>query len=122
MVQGPCERKLDQYIELVKLVFGAFGEASQDVHTLIASLVECRLRRVGLQHGWRAEEQEMAIITGQIRRRIPTVVTKANINCLIKHMQLVGPGNSELGQKREYTQQVEQCLRLERRAVWQQRV
>ena len=62
---------------------------------------------MGLQHGWRAGDQELAIITGQIRRRIPTVVTKANINCLIKHMQLVGPGNSELGQKREYTQQVE---------------
>ena len=122
VVRGPCERKLDQYGELVKLVFGAFGEASQDVHTLIASLAECRLRKVGLQRGRAGGEQELAIITGQIRRRVSTAVTKANVNCLIERMQLVGPGNTELGRKREYTQRLEQRLKLERRAVWQQRV
>ena len=122
VVRGPCERKLDQYGELVKLVFGAFGEASQDVHSLIASLAECRLRKVGLQRGRAGGEQELAIITGQIRRRISTAVTKANVNCLIERMQLVGPGNTELGRKREYTQRLEQRLKLERRAVWQQRV
>ena len=67
-------------------------------------------------------EQELALITGQIRRRISTAVSKANVNCMVERMQLVGPGNSELGRKREFTQRLEQRLRLERRAVWQQRV
>ena len=121
-VRGPCERRLDQFGELGKLVFGAFGEASEDVHSLITSLAECRLRKLGLQRGRVGGEQELALITGQIRRRISTTVTKANVNCLVERMQLVGPGNSELGRKREYTQRLEQRLRLERRAVWQQRV
>ena len=50
------------------------------------------------------------------------MVTKANVNCLVERMQLVGPGNTELGRRREHTKRLEHRLRMERRAVWQQRV
>ena len=80
-------------------------------------MAECRLRKVGLQRGRAGGQQELAIITGQIRRRVSTVVTKANVNCLVERMQLVGPGNTELGRRREHTKRLEHRLRMERRAV-----
>ena len=63
-------------------------------------MAECRLRKVGLQRGRAGRAQKLAIITSQIWRRVSTVVTKANVNCLVERMQLVGPGNTELGRRR----------------------
>ena len=34
--------------KLLKLVWGAMGEASEDVHTLISILAECRVRTLAL--------------------------------------------------------------------------
>ena len=48
---GPVQRKLESFGEVKGLVFGAFGEGSEDVHTLVQSLATIRARRVALQRG-----------------------------------------------------------------------
>ena len=37
-------------------------------------------------------------------------------------MQMVGPGNTALGRKREFVQRQEEAFKRERRAAWQQRI
>ena len=69
-VVGPVERQLQQYGDLVGMVFGAFGEASQDVHELVQVLAESRLRYVGRQRGREGGEGELSVIVSQIRRRL----------------------------------------------------
>ena len=40
--RGPLEQRLDEFGEIKGLCFGAFGEASQDVHDLIETMDELR--------------------------------------------------------------------------------
>ena len=54
-------------------------------------MAECRLRKAGLQRGRAGRAQKLAIITSQIRRRVSTVVTKANVNCLVSECSWWGP-------------------------------
>ena len=55
VVRGPCKRRLDQYGELV---FGAFNEASEDVHSLITHWrsADC-VSSVWSAAGWAEDEQ-----------------------------------------------------------------
>ena len=91
--------------------------ASSDTHNLI-SLAECRLRKVGPGGG----EQELAVIIGQIHRRISTTVAKANAECLVARKQLVRLDSTALGRKQEFVQQQEEAIKHKRRAAWHQRI
>ena len=62
------------------LVVGAFGEGSDDLHSLVNTLAESRLRAQGLTRGREGSEKELGIIVGQIRRRLST----ASIRALMK--------------------------------------
>ena len=48
---GPVQRKLESFGPVRGLVFGAFGEASEEVATLVQTLAESRVKAVGLQGG-----------------------------------------------------------------------
>ena len=70
---GPVESKLLSFPPLRRWVFGAWGEASEDVHTLVHDLASARLQHMKVlegRHRWekRSEAGELAIITGQVRR------------------------------------------------------
>ncbi len=49
--KGPVERRLEEFGDLMGLVFGAWGEASDMVHHLVQMLAESRLSFQGLQKG-----------------------------------------------------------------------
>ena len=66
-VVGPVEAKLLSFPPLRKWVFGAWGEVSQDVHTLVKDLATSRARHQRqLVGGWRwdrrSEEAEIATV------------------------------------------------------------
>ena len=97
--RGPVEKKLDEYGKIIGLCFGAWGEASEDVHTLIHTLAKSRIASQNLRHGFRAEAAELGIITGQIRRRISLVAIKSQVECLLSKLHQVGPGGRTLAKK-----------------------
>ena len=49
--QGPTTRKLSQYLPVLDLVFGAYGEVSEGVKLLLDTLVEARMKKLGLAKG-----------------------------------------------------------------------
>ena len=50
-VVGPIERKLSEYGDLLGLVVGAWGEGSEDLHTLVQVLAQSKVDSVGKARG-----------------------------------------------------------------------
>ena len=118
--RGPLEQRLDEFGEIKGLCFGAFGEASQDVHDLIETMAESRLNFQVLAEG-RPEggsDQEKALIVGQIRRRLSLAAIKAQVECLLGRIHQAGVGNKQLAKKRERALIQDEKMRRERNAQW----
>ena len=118
--RGPVEQRLDEFGEIKGLCFGAFGEASQDVHDLIETMAESRLRFQVLAEG-RPEggsDQEKALIVGQLRRRLSLAAIKAQVECLLGRINQAGNGNKQLAKKREWSLIQDERMRRERQAQW----
>ena len=116
--KGPVERRLGEFGDLIGLCFGAWGEASTDVHELIQTLAESRLKFQGLKTGKPRSKQELGIIVGQIRRRLSSAAIKAQVECLLSKIHQVGPGNAQLAKKREWAVMEDERMRRERGAQW----
>ena len=75
--RGPVERRLDEFGDIMGLCFGAWGEASQDVHDLVEILARARLKfqvlSEGRPDGW--SDQKLAMIVAQIRRLLSVSAT-----------------------------------------------
>ena len=50
--EGPCQRRLAE-LPLIMLCWGAYGEGSSGVHTLVTLLATCRVRTEVRRCGWR---------------------------------------------------------------------
>ena len=74
------------------LVFGAFGEGSQDVQSLVQNLATCRVRTLALQRGKECGEGELAVVVGEARRRLSVAAVKAQTDCLLNRMSSIGQG------------------------------
>lgn len=79
------ERRLDEFVNLIGLCFGAWGEASTDVHNLIQTLAESRLKFQGLQAGRPRIKQELGLIVGQVRRKLSLAAVKAQADFAFKN-------------------------------------
>ena len=77
--QGPTSRKLAEFPPVLDLVFGAFGETSEGVKSLLDTLVKSRLRKLGQTKGTSEAAKESAWVTGYLRRRLSSSVIKSNI-------------------------------------------
>ena len=118
VVRGPVEQKLEEYGELLGLVFGAFGEGSEGVHSLISTLAASRLNSQERTRGRPGNRHELGLITAQIRRRLSQVVMKAQVECLLCRLHLIGPGSKAMTQRREWAQRGDERMRRERSAQW----
>ena len=116
--KGPVEQRLMEFGDLIGLCFGAWGEASTDVHNLVQTLAESRLNFQGLKSGRQRRQQELGIIVGQIRRKLSAAAVKAQVECLLSRIHQVGPGNNLLAKKREWAQLEDERMRRERGAQW----
>ena len=117
-VRGPVERRLAEFGELKGLVFGAWGEASEDVHMLVQAMAKSRLQHQGLQAGKPSSTAELGVIVGQIRRRLSLAVTKAHTECLLGKLHQVGPGCSAMNKRRQWAINEDERMKRERGAQW----
>ena len=120
-VVGPVEAKLVSFPPLQKWVFGAWGEASQDVHSLVKVLATSRARqRQQLEGGWRwdkrSEEAEIAIYTGRVRRLLSVEGVRSQARCLLDRLRGLGDGAAAAAKRRQWAEREEQRLGRERRA------
>ena len=116
--RGPIETRLDEFGEILGLYFGAWGEASRDIHVLIQALAESRLAFTGMQRGRPGSKAELGMITGQIRRRISLVAVKAQVECLLSKLHQVGPGNQQMAKYRQWALKEDERMSRERKANW----
>ena len=118
--RGPVERRLDEFGDIMGLCFGAWGEASQDVHNLVEILARARLKFQVLQEGRPdgGSDQELAMIVAQIRRLLSVTAIKAQVGCLLGRLHQVGPGNKQLAKKREWAVRQDEKMKRERHSQW----
>ena len=91
-VKGPVESKLEEFGDLLCLVVGAFGEVSEDMHYLINTLAETKVRKTELQRGQVTKEGELATLTGEYRRLVSVACMKAQAECLLSRLSQTGEG------------------------------
>ena len=115
---GPVERKLLQYGNLVGLVVGAFGEGSEDLHSLVQSLAESKVNAMGLRRGGQASDEELGIVIGQIRRSLSTTFVRAQAQCLLSRLNCTGQGFAQAFKRRNWAIVEDERMRKERSAQW----
>ena len=122
--RGPVERRLDEFGTITGLCFGAFGEASQDVHNLVQTMAESRLKFQAEAEGrpGGGSDQELGLIVGQIRRALSMSAMKAQVECLLNRIQQAGSGNKQLAKKREWTLVQDERMKREKNAQWIRRI
>ena len=120
---GRFDQKHSKMMLVVKgLVVGAFGEGSEDLHTLIHHLATSRVRVAGPQKGKRgqvrSEEAELAITTSFLRRTLSTAGVRAQSKLLLSRLEVIGPvaGANAAAGRRSYALNLERRMANQRRA------
>ena len=104
------------------LVVGAFGEGSEDLHTLIHHLATSRVRVAGPQKGKRgqvrSEEAELAITTSFLRRTLSLAGVRSQSKLLLSRLEVIGPvaGANAAAGRRSCALNLERRLANQRRA------
>ena len=111
--KGPVLRKLETFGQVHGLVFGAFGEASEEVHKLLEILADSRFRKIGLLKGQIGSEGELSIIKAQIRRLFSVTIVRAQAQCLLDRLGWIGQGADGASSRRHQTIMTDRRLRRE---------
>ena len=119
---GPTTRRLQSFPTVLDLCFGAYGEGSEGVKKLLCSFAKSRLRSQGLRKGSPEAAKELGLVTGYLRRRLSTAAIKANVQCLLERMVMVGEGIGQAGKRRQWARLEEERARWDREAQWLERV
>ena len=95
---GPEERKLGSLGKVYGIVVGAFGEASDDVHSLIHHLAVSRVRYAGPQVGRsgqvRSNEAEIALTTSFLRKSLSVCAVRGQARVLLGRLEVIDPGGA----------------------------
>ena len=67
-------------------------------------------------------DNELALIVGQIRRRLSVTAVKAQVGCLLSRVHQVGPGNKQLAKKRQWAIKEDERMRQERYSQWMRKI
>ena len=109
---GPVEKKLQEF-PLSVYVFGAFGEASEDVHALVKTVAEARVKSSGLGLGKGGRELKwegaVGVATGLVRRRLFTVAVREQARLLLDRVPFSGASGLAALQRREEALREEDC-------------
>ena len=81
-------------------------------------MARSRVQVVGLREGREGSGQELATVTGQIRRMLSTAIVRANAGCRLSRMCQVGEGADMGGKRRRATVAQEERMRRERESQW----
>ena len=119
---GPVETRLASLGDVKGLVIGAFGEASEDLHSLIHHLAVSRVRVAGPQKGKRGQERsevaELAITTSFLRRTLSVAGVRAHAKLLLNRLEVIGPvaGVTAAAGRRSFALNLERRMANQRRA------
>ena len=117
---GPVESKLGSLGKVYGIVVGAFGEASDDVHSLIHHLAVSRVRYAGPQVGRRgqvrSEEAEIALTTSFLRKSLSVCAVRGQARVLLGRLEVIGPGGAAAAMRRNNALQLERRWANQRRA------
>ena len=91
---------------------------------MVETLAQCRLRFQMQQDGRpdQGSDNELALIVGQIRRRLSVTAVKAQVGCLLSRVHQVGPGNKQLAKKRQWAIKEDERMRQERYSQWMRKI
>jgi hypothetical protein len=115
---GPLERRLQGFGRLQCLVMGSFQEGSKDLHALLETLADCKLRARGLARGREGTERERSNILTDLRRELSTVSAKAVSSCLLGRVARVGEGHRLAAKRREWVRRDDERREEARKAHW----
>ena len=73
---------------------------------------------VGLARGRPGSDGELAVILGQVRRRISVTAVRVNVNCLLDKLKLVGPETKRALERRRWRWREEQTMQNNQQVVW----
>ena len=102
---GPAERRLAEFGDLQGLVVGAFAEASEDLHNLIQAMAESRVAGADLQRNQQqaaTAREDMSVVVGQLHRRLSMAVVRANSDCLLSRILLIGEASRQAARRRQW--------------------
>ena len=98
----PIETRLLGYSSVRGLVFGRYGEASADVHSLIAAAASARASRVWRRWGGRTESEVRSGIVASMRRSLGVFVTQEFARHRLRRLPLVGVSRAVLDARRAW--------------------
>ena len=117
---GPVESRLNGFGRVTGWVFGPWGECSQDVHTMVQSLAEAKVKLADTQPGHRplfqSKEAQLSSHVGYLRRKLSYTAVQQQARLLLDRLQLLGHGAREAGRRREMAEQGMRWEARERRA------
>ena len=95
---GPVERRLRSFNRVLPLVFGAFGETSDGVETLLHGLADAGAQRHWRRMKARRPEEAQGAIAWLLRRRWGITAIRENARLTLDRLQYVG-SNPRLNQR-----------------------
>ena len=117
---GPVETKLNSFGRVNGWVFGAWGEASEDIHALVQRLAKARLERLDTLPTVRRRQVSraalLASLVGDVRRQLSLQAVQQQARLLIDKLALVGNGIGAAAQRRDWAVELEAAASRRRRA------
>ena len=97
----PIEDRLRWHGETRGLVFGAYGEASADVHTLLAIAADAVSEQQWRVAGARSATEMRAFVMGRLRRRIGMATVRAMARHRLARTSMIGVPRQAIVQRRQ---------------------
>ena len=117
---GPVESHLLTYGRVRGWVFGAWGEASEEVHSLVQKVAKSRLELQDQQPGRRgpakSREARLAGLVSWVRRQLSYLAVQQQSRLLLDKLQQLGDGAREAVRRRNWAVQEEGAARREMKA------
>ena len=117
---GRVERRLLTYGRVKGWCFGAWSEASEEVHELVQRVAVARLEIANLQPEHRqvvkSREAELSGLVSFVRRQLSFTAAQQQAKLLLDRLQLLGPGAAEAAARRDQAVRIEAGARRERQA------
>ena len=117
---GPVESRLNNFGRVRGWVFGAWGECSDEVHTMVLRLAEAKVQRAATLPGrgllFKSREAQLAGEVAFVRRRLSFTAVQQQARLLLDRLQLLGEGAGEAARRREWAEQANRAEARERRA------
>ena len=106
---GPLVRRLRGY-ELLKLVVGPWGDASEDLHGLLRTFATQRVEALARSAGrvFFSFEGELGKAMGEVRRAFSVTAVRSNALCLLERLSQLSPGARRAGERRRVVQALEE--------------